>query len=190
VDSEKNQHGLEALAGEVPPLPAKASMNPWTIFFRRNNNYFLKFNNVLDMYKIITKIQYEYAHRLIYHQEKCRNLHGHSGEAVIELGSNNLNDNGFVMDFGDLKAPIKQWINEYWDHSFLANEKDPLLPTIQAAGLKVFTFPAEPSAEVMAKRLFEQVSSLNLPQGVVPLRVTIRETCTGLACYEPRILVP
>jgi hypothetical protein len=25
MNNEKNQHGLEALAGEVPPLPAKAS---------------------------------------------------------------------------------------------------------------------------------------------------------------------
>lgn len=142
------------------------------------------------MYKIITKIQYEYAHRLIYHQGKCRNVHGHSGEAIIELGSNTLNENSFVMDFSDIKAPLKKWINESWDHAFLANEKDPLLPAIQAEGLKIFTFPQEPTAEVMAKSLFEQVLSLNLPQGVVPLGVTIRETCTGLGYYEPRMLIP
>lgn len=142
------------------------------------------------MYKIITKIQYEYAHRLIYHQGKCRNVHGHSGEAIIELGSNTLNENNFVMDFGDIKAPLKKWINESWDHAFLANEKDPLLPAIQAEGLKIFTFPQEPTAEVMAKYLFEQVLSLNLPQGVMLLCVTIRETCTGLGYYEPRMLIP
>jgi 6-pyruvoyltetrahydropterin/6-carboxytetrahydropterin synthase len=128
------------------------------------------------MYKIIIKLEYEYAHRLIYHPGKCRNLHG----------SNTLNENGFVMDFGDLKGPLKKWINEHWDHAFLANENDPLLTYLQAEGLKIFTFSEEPSAEVMAKRLFEEVSALVLPTGVVPVGVTIRETCTGLAYYEPR----
>ena len=53
------------------------------------------------MYTIITKIRYEYAHRLIYHQGKCRHVHGHSGKATIELAADILNENGFVMDFAE-----------------------------------------------------------------------------------------
>lgn len=140
------------------------------------------------MYKIIIKLEYEYAHRLICHPGECRNLHGHHVKAIIELGANTLNENGFIMDFGDLKGPLKKWINEHWDHAFLANENDPLLAPLQAEGLKIFTFSQEPSAEVMAKRLFDEVSSLQLPTGVIPLSVTIRETCTGLAYYEPRVM--
>ncbi len=137
------------------------------------------------MYTIITKISYEYAHRLIHHQGKCRHVHGHSGEATIELAAESLNDNGFVMDFGEVKSPLKTWLNEHWDHAYLANEQDPLLPTLQAQGMKTFIFPAEPSAEVMAKCLFEQVSNLELRAGVKVVRVTVQETCTGLAVYEP-----
>ncbi len=137
------------------------------------------------MYTIITKIKYEYAHRLIHHQGKCRHVHGHSGEATIELFAETLNQNGFVMDFGDVKAPLKAWINQQWDHAYLANEADPLLPIIQEQGLKTFSFPNEPSAEVMAKYLFDHISTLTLHPGVTVKRVIVQETCTGLAVYEP-----
>jgi 6-pyruvoyltetrahydropterin/6-carboxytetrahydropterin synthase len=140
------------------------------------------------MYTIITKIRYEYAHRLIHHQGKCRHLHGHSGEATIELAADSLNDNGFVMDFDEVKAPLKHWLNEHWDHAYLANEKDPLLPTLREAGMRIFTFAAEPSAEVMAKYLFEQVLKMDLRPGVKVVRVTIQETCSGLAIYEPTVI--
>jgi len=137
------------------------------------------------MYTIITKIKYEYAHRLMCHQGKCRHVHGHSGEVTIELSAETLNQNGFVMDFGDVKAPIKAWINEHWDHAYLANEADPLLPIIREQGLKTFAFAGEPSAEIMAKYLFDHVSKLELRPTVIVKRVIVQETCTGLAIYEP-----
>lgn len=136
------------------------------------------------MYKIITKIRFEYAHRLIHHQGKCRHVHGHSGEAIIELAADTLNQNGFVMDFADVKQPLKQWINENWDHAYLANENDLLLPMLRQVDMRVFTFPHEPSAEVMAKYLFEQVAKLDLRPEVKVTRVIVQETCTGLAIYE------
>lgn len=140
------------------------------------------------MYKITVTIRYEYAHRLIHHPGKCRYVHGHSGEAIIELASNTLNENSFVMDFGDVKAPLKKWIQEFWDHAYLANENDPLLPALRAEGMKIFTFSQEPSAEVMARYLFEQAMTLERPSDVIVVRVTIRETCTGAASYQPNNL--
>ncbi|MGQ4808055.1 hypothetical protein NKDENANG_01422 [Candidatus Entotheonellaceae bacterium PAL068K] len=140
------------------------------------------------MYTIMTKIKYEYAHRLIHHAGKCRHVHGHSGEATFEFASHQLDDNGFVMDFGDVKAPLKKWIDAYWDHTYLANASDPLLPVLTAQKMKIFTFPGEPTAEVMARRLFEQATTLEHP-GIVLVRVTVQETCTGLASYEPQDVV-
>lgn len=137
------------------------------------------------MYTIIVKIKYEYAHRLLHHQGKCRHLHGHSGEATVELATNNLSHQGFVMDFAEVKAPIKKWINEYWDHAYLANAQDPLLTALKAENMKIYTFDEEPTAEVMARHLFEQVSYLMcLPDGVQLQRVLIQETCTGIAAYQ------
>jgi 6-pyruvoyltetrahydropterin/6-carboxytetrahydropterin synthase len=141
------------------------------------------------MYQIIVKIKYEYAHRLIHHTGKCRHVHGHSGEAIIELASDTLNDNSFVMDFADVKAPLKKWIDQHWDHTYLANENDPLLPSLRNEGMNIYTFSEEPTAEVMARHLFEQVSRLvELPSGIVLARVTIQESCTGLASYQPQNL--
>lgn len=144
-----------------------------------------------NMYKIITKIQYEYAHRLIHHLGKCRNLHGHSGEAVLEFTAENLNHNGFVMDFGDIKTPLKAWINANWDHAFLANAQDPLLPYVQSEGLKCFIFPHEPTAEVMAHYLYQHVNQSGLlPTGVRLLSVSIQETCSGIGYYAPNLITP
>ena len=137
----------------------------------------------LLMYKIIVKIKFEYAHRLIHHQGKCRHVHGHSGKATIEFASNTLDKNGFVKDFNDVKTPLEKWINQFWDHAYLANENDPLLSAFSAEGMKIFTFPSEPTAEVMAKQLFEQATTLEC-MGVILHRVTIQETCTGLASYQ------
>ena len=67
------------------------------------------------MYIVMVKIKYEYAHRLINHQGNCRNIHGHSGEARIELAADNLNNNGFVIDFSEIKSAVKKWINENFD---------------------------------------------------------------------------
>jgi 6-pyruvoyltetrahydropterin/6-carboxytetrahydropterin synthase len=137
------------------------------------------------MYTIIVKIKYEYAHRLLHHNGKCRHVHGHSGEATIELATNTLNGNGFVMDFAEVKAPIKKWINEYWDHAYLANAQDPLLTALQAEQMKVYIFHQEPTAEVMARHLFERINDLiALPNGVQLQRVLIQETCTGIAAYQ------
>jgi 6-pyruvoyltetrahydropterin/6-carboxytetrahydropterin synthase len=137
------------------------------------------------MYKIITKVKFEYAHRLVLHRGKCRHVHGHSGEATIELGATELNDNGFVMDFTDVKTPLKEWVDEQWDHAYLANQADPLLPIIRDQGLKTFVFPHEPTAELMAKFLFEQFEAIVKPlPGVTLQRIIIQETCTGLAVYE------
>lgn len=137
------------------------------------------------MHRVLAKIKFEYGHRLIRHSGKCRHIHGHSGEATFELTAETLDDNGFVMDFGDIKAPLKAWIDEHWDHGYLANEADTLLPVIRAQGLKTFSFPSEPTAEVMAKFLFDHLSTLlQLPSGVSLHRVVVQETCSGLAIYE------
>ena len=136
------------------------------------------------MHQITVKVKYEYAHRLIHHAGKCRFVHGHSGEATIEFASNTLDVNGFVMDFGDVKEPLKIWIDAHWDHAYLANESDPLLQVFSKEKMKTFTFPGEPTAEMMSKCLFEQAVVLERP-GIVLVCVTVQETCTGLASYRP-----
>jgi 6-pyruvoyltetrahydropterin/6-carboxytetrahydropterin synthase len=66
---------------------------------------------------------------------------------------------GRVMDFADLKARCKGWIDEHWDHSFLVSHAD----SNAIASLKMvepsryFVLPYNPTAENMAKYLLEEV---------------------------------
>ena len=62
-----------------------------------------------------------------------------------------------VLDFADLKARTKGWIDEHWDHAFLVYEKDE--NAIKALSMvepcRLFKLPYNPTAENMAKYLFE-----------------------------------
>jgi 6-pyruvoyltetrahydropterin/6-carboxytetrahydropterin synthase len=49
---------------------------------------------------------------------QCKRLHGHSYVAELILSSPVLDDNGFVIDYGDLK-PFKDYIDQTLDHRHL-----------------------------------------------------------------------
>lgn len=49
---------------------------------------------------------------------KCRRLHGHNYIVRVELASNSLDENGFVIDYGDL-APLRDHIDSQFDHRHL-----------------------------------------------------------------------
>ena len=51
------------------------------------------------------------SHRQPFHQGRCSRLHGHSWSITLTFGANNLDDNGFVIDFGDLHF-LEDWIDE------------------------------------------------------------------------------
>lgn len=55
----------------------------------------------------------------------CRHLHGHEGKAQVFLQGDQLDHTGMVTDFRHLEW-LKKWINEYVDHQFIIDRKDPL----------------------------------------------------------------
>jgi 6-pyruvoyltetrahydropterin/6-carboxytetrahydropterin synthase len=66
------------------------------------------------MWKLTKRVVIEIAHFLPEHPGLCRNLHGHSIEIFFTLYSPELNENGMVADFGDIKA-----IANKYDHQCL-----------------------------------------------------------------------
>lgn len=100
------------------------------------------------------------AHRQHRHDGHCSQIHGHNWSFTFTFGCNELDECGFVVDFGKLK-PIKNWIDENLDHACVFNHDDPLLEEILAinekSGMKVY----QPyivdlcSSEGLAKHLFE-----------------------------------
>lgn len=114
-----------------------------------------------------TKIfKFEAAHFLPNHPGKCKNLHGHSYTLEVEVSygkGNSLNTNGMVIDFGDLKELIVDYIEANLDHKFL-NE----------------TFPGIPTAENMVLGIVKYLKSkLTLSYPVWLVRIRLWETSTS-----------
>ena len=68
--------------------------------------------------QITKEFSFDAAHKLEWHSGKCKNLHGHTYKLLVTL-EGDLNENGIVLDFGDIKKIVKENVMEKLDHSFL-----------------------------------------------------------------------
>lgn len=65
----------------------------------------------------------------------CAQLHGYSLAFKFIFESEELDKNGWVLDFGGLK-PVKAFLEHWFDHTTLVAESDPHLEWFQNAGGK------------------------------------------------------
>lgn len=133
------------------------------------------------MYEISQSRFFCYGHRLVGHAGRCRHLHGHNARADIVLAGSELDGLGMVRDFGDIRDSIGRWIDEELDHNLLLHESDPVLPLLRGAGERVYAMNAHPTAENIARLIFEQAQRLGLPVTAVRLW----ETETSSVSYRP-----
>ena len=110
----------------------------------------------------------------------CANLHGHNAKADILLSSNHLDERGMVVDFGDIKSQVKTWIDENLDHTMLLSTGDPLIPIFEERTERFYLMENNPTAENIAKLIFEYVQE----QGFPVVSVTLWETDTSFARYS------
>ena len=68
--------------------------------------------------KISKEFVFDAAHKLLWHKGKCQNLHGHTYKLIVTV-EGQLNENGIVMDFGDLKKIIVNHVISKLDHKHL-----------------------------------------------------------------------
>ena len=108
---------------------------------------------------IMRRIKFCAGHRLFEHGGKCEHFHGHNYVADIFVTGDTVDSVGRVLDFAELKARTKGWIDEHWDHSFLVYEKDQNAITALKAVLpcRLFKMPYNPTAENMARYLLEEM---------------------------------
>ncbi len=79
------------------------------------------------MYEVKKRIEVSAAHKLeLSYESKCQNLHGHNWIIDVYLRSNELNEDGMVMDF----THIKKAITEKFDHKVI-NEVVDFNPTAE-----------------------------------------------------------
>ena len=130
------------------------------------------------------RIKFCAGHRLYQHGGKCENFHGHNYVADFFVTGDSQDSVGRVMDFADLKAKCKGWLDENWDHGFLVSHEDKnAIESLQMVKpCRIFIMPYNPTAENMAKYLLEEVCpELLKGTGGVATRVRIWETDESFA---------
>ncbi|MDP4709163.1 MAG: 6-carboxytetrahydropterin synthase [Rickettsiaceae bacterium] len=107
------------------------------------------------MIECTRRIEFDAGHRVIGHQHKCKYLHGHRYVLEITAMSTELNELGMVVDFGELKNIIKDWIDENLDHNVILHEDDKALGSLIASqtGQNIYYLKSNPTAENIALHL-------------------------------------
>jgi 6-pyruvoyltetrahydropterin/6-carboxytetrahydropterin synthase len=127
------------------------------------------------MYRVTREITFCYGHRLLNYDGKCRYLHGHNGKAVITLEAEQLDARGMVLDFSEIKQVISAWIDANLDHKMLLHRSDPVLPLLQAQGEPVYVMDMNPTAEAIARLIFDFATARGFP--VAEVRLWETDTC-------------
>ncbi|MDO9020233.1 MAG: 6-carboxytetrahydropterin synthase [Deltaproteobacteria bacterium] len=133
------------------------------------------------MFTVSEEVTFCYGHRLMDYVGRCARIHGHNARVELVLGSATLDRRGFVMDFGDLEEVAKRFLDETLDHRLLLRRDDPVIPSLTAAGEVFVALDENPTAEFLARFIFEA-----LTQKGIPLKaIRFWETATSVATYEP-----
>jgi len=139
-------------------------------------------------FSITRRFQFCAGHRVLGHEGKCANMHGHNYilHATFEAdqGEQPLDDLGRVIDFSRVKEILGTWLDDNWDHGFIYSELDADLETVftllQAKGEakhKHFVAPFNPTAENMAEYLLKKICPILFRMhGVVCKEIRLEET--------------
>lgn len=132
------------------------------------------------MHTITKEVYFCYGHRLMNHPGKCRHLHGHSVKASISIEQAQLNEQGMVCDFADIRACVEAYIDEHLDHNFLLHKDDPIIPTLVANNERFMALDEHPTAEVLSKMIYRHVRQA----GLNVVEVALWETASAYARYR------
>jgi 6-pyruvoyltetrahydropterin/6-carboxytetrahydropterin synthase len=133
------------------------------------------------VYRVSQAIDFCYGHRLLNYSGKCRYLHGHNGKAVIVLEGAALDSRGMLVDFAQIKRSICAWIDSELDHRMILCEADPAIPHLRSLGEPLRVIPENPTAECLARLIFEHAKS----QGFPVAEVSLWESPRSCATYRP-----
>ena len=111
---------------------------------------------------------------------KCRFPHGHNAEVSVTVTSAALDERGFVVDFGVLRQDIGDWIDRELDHRMLLRHDDPLVKALSDLNEPVLVMRENPTAENIAKLIFEFARSI----GFNVVEVTLWETPNSCATFR------
>lgn len=102
------------------------------------------------MFEVRVTADFAAAHFLKDYNGKCENLHGHNYKVYAHVRGSKLNEGGMLLDFTKLKSAVRL-VCKNLDHTNL-NDFD--------------YFEQNPSAERIAKYIYEQIIQLLLTEGI------------------------
>lgn len=142
------------------------------------------------MITMTKRLEFDAGHRLMNHESKCANVHGHRyAVEVTLLLTGTLDAAGRIVDFGDVKRMLGGWLDEHLDHGFIANAEDrDVIAAMHALGTKLHVVPFEPSAENLAVIIYEVACRLlDVPRCRRVVSVRLWETPTSCADASSRL---
>jgi len=121
------------------------------------------------MFELRVLTDFAAAHQLTMVAKQCENLHGHNWKVEVYVTGEKLNDAGVLIDFGEIKAHIREIIKEL-DHTFLND---------------LACFNGAPSSEKIAVYIAEQLQKKLEGTDVQVSKVTAWESDNAAATYIP-----
>ncbi|MEQ1797341.1 MAG: 6-carboxytetrahydropterin synthase [Lacibacter sp.] len=137
---------------------------------------------------LLTKIfHFEMAHAIDGYDGVCKNIHGHSYELYVTVGSDDQGDEfipapGFILDFKELKSIVNASVIDVFDHKLLLSTgylaKHPYVQSQE----NLVLWEAEPTAEnllIYMQRIIRQ----QLPAEMKLTQLKLYETNNSFATW-------
>ena len=134
----------------------------------------------MTRHTVVTSIDFCYGHRLLDYDGKCKHLHGHNGRLEIEVSSDRLDARGMVVDFGEVRQAAKGWVDAHLDHRMVLCERDPAIPALRGLGEPLHVMADNPTAENIARLVFDHLRE----DGLDVDEVRLWETPDAFASYR------
>ncbi len=144
--------------------------------------------------KYISTKTYKHLGPVAYRQWRadshCNLIHGYALSFHFEFEADTLDARNWVMDFGGLR-PLKQNLEDWFDHTLLVADDDPNrndLLALGELGLAKITQVEKTGCEGLATWLYEYINTIFLPQygkeeaaRIWCCKVEVRETDSNMA---------
>ncbi len=184
IESRMLLHRVAPIPGSEVPL---FDRSPSLYHDREQAQNFTHGSVDLVSLSIMRRFTFCAGHRLVGHEGKCQNLHGHNYVVEIYVTGREQDEVGRILDFKLLKEKCKGWLDENWDHTFILWNKDHngLDAIRRSEPHRIYELDANPTAENMAIHLLQDVCpKILIGTGAAAFKVRLwesEETCAEVS---------
>ncbi|PZC45631.1 MAG: 6-pyruvoyltetrahydropterin/6-carboxytetrahydropterin synthase [Chloroflexi bacterium] len=98
----------------------------------------------------------------------------------VDIEAEALDDMGMVVDFGRVRDLVKGWIDSNLDHRMILCRQDPVVPVLQGLNEPLYLVDENPTAENLARLIYDQARHLGLDVA----EIRLWETPSSYATYR------